>query len=212
MKLKSFGCSFIYGSELSDENTQRICPSRKTWPALLAQHLGYQYECYALPGAGNLSIAQSVLDQAVDPTPALFVINWSFIDRFDYQFNSTPLKWSTCRPNESDLESETYYKLYHNEYRDKLTTLINMQACVTALQGHKVIMTYMDDLIFDQRWHVTPGVLSMQNSLKPIVKTFNDKNFRDWAQSQGHKITAAGHLLDSGHRAAFEYVLNHNFV
>lgn len=212
MKLKSFGCSFIYGSELSDENPCLIRPSRKTWPALLAHHLGYQYECYALPGAGNLSITQQVLDQAADPEPALYIINWSFIDRFDYKFEDISLKWHTCRPSETDLESETYYKLYHSEYRDKLTTLINMQACAAALYGQKVIMTYMDDLTFDQRWHTTPGVAAMQNTLRPVTKQFDGKNFREWASTQGHKITAAGHLLDSGHRAVFEYVLDHNFV
>lgn len=210
MKLKSFGCSFIYGSELSDDIESKLRPSKKTWPALLAQHLGYQYECYALPGAGNLSIAQQILDQAADPNPSVFVINWTFIDRFDYRYDNIPLKWHTCRPGDAD--AETYYKLYHDEYRDKLSALINIQACLSALQKHKVVMTYMDDLMFDQQWHTTPGVVAMQNLLRPVMKEFDGKNFKDWAQNQGHKITAMGHLLESGHQAAFEYALNHNFV
>ena len=75
MNLKSFGCSFIYGSELSDEipnNTHRH-HSKLTWPGQLAQHLNYDYLCYARPGAGNLQIAEQVLTHiATNKKTALF--------------------------------------------------------------------------------------------------------------------------------------------
>jgi hypothetical protein len=43
MNLKSFGCSFIFGSELSDDGRNGLYAtgSRLTWPAHVAQHLGY---------------------------------------------------------------------------------------------------------------------------------------------------------------------------
>ena len=89
MKLKSFGCSLIYGSELSDEvlfdpiKRQPPRHSKLTWPALLAQKLNYLYRCHARPGSGNLQIADRVLRQLATNEQALFIINWSFIDRFD---------------------------------------------------------------------------------------------------------------------------------
>jgi hypothetical protein len=59
MKLTSYGDSFIFGTDLADAemipNTSGK-PSQHTWPALLAQHLGYQYRCRAYPGCGNLLI------------------------------------------------------------------------------------------------------------------------------------------------------------
>ena len=66
MKLKSFGCSFIYGTDLADDGRGFIAatPSRLTWPALLAQNLDYSYECYARPGCGNLRILEKILNQA----------------------------------------------------------------------------------------------------------------------------------------------------
>ena len=62
MNLKSFGCSFIYGNELSDEVGTEVYlnPSQLTWPALLSKQYDYGYQCYARPGSGNLQIAEKV--------------------------------------------------------------------------------------------------------------------------------------------------------
>ena len=45
MDVKSFGCSFIFGSELSDDGYggPYATPSQLTWPAHLARHLGHGY-------------------------------------------------------------------------------------------------------------------------------------------------------------------------
>ena len=66
MKLKSFGCSFTYGSDLHDckkylEENNKTVPSQYTWPALLANEFDMSYECFASPGAGNFK----TLDDAV---------------------------------------------------------------------------------------------------------------------------------------------------
>ena len=76
MKLKSFGCSFIYGTELADATCipGATIPSNTSYAAHLAKHLKCQYECYARPGAGNLQIAERVLSQAVNSEPTLFLI------------------------------------------------------------------------------------------------------------------------------------------
>ena len=115
MNLKSFGCSFIYGSELSDEiiydPSKHRSPrhSKSTWPAHLARHLNYDYQCYARPGAGNLQIAERVLSHLATNETALFVINWTFIDRFDYFDINNPTRffnntWSTIMPvDETDI-------------------------------------------------------------------------------------------------------------
>jgi len=170
MNLKSFGCSFIYGSELSDEQlwikgVQKQKHSKLTWPAHLARHLNYDYLCYARPGAGNLQIAEQVLTHLATNEQALFIINWTFIDRFDY-FNLTnpnkwpgAMPWSTIMPiDETDI-AKTYYKELHSEIRDKLTTLMSIKLVLDTLKQKNCpfIMTYMDDLIFDQRWHTTPA-------------------------------------------------------
>ena len=87
MKLKSFGCSFIFGSDLADAvaiPSQFTVASQFTWPAIVAKKLNYDYECFARPAAGNLQIAEQALSQAANSPESLFVISWSWIDRFDH--------------------------------------------------------------------------------------------------------------------------------
>ena len=87
MTLKSFGCSFIFGSELADDGRDGpyATPSQLTWPAHLSKHLSRDYQCYARPGAGNLQILEQLLNQsAINDDTDLFVIGWTWIDRFDY--------------------------------------------------------------------------------------------------------------------------------
>ena len=167
MNLKSFGCSFIFGSELSDDaqNDQYPTGSRLTWPAHLAAYLGYDYLIYARPGAGNLQIAERVLTHL-----------------------ATNL---------------------HSEIRDKLATLMSVRLVIDTLKqkGCPFIMTYMDDLMFDRRWHTTPAITDLQDYIRPHMTTFGGMNFQQWSKKNGHPITAIGHPLESAHAAAGQLII-----
>lgn len=212
MKLKSFGCSFIYGSELPDTQFGRslVWPSKKTWPALLASHHSIKYKSFARPGIGNLRIAEQILNECAAAELAVFVINWTFIDRYDYIDSEN---WSTILPGNNDTKSKLYYQNFHSEYCDKLATLTMMKLCVDTMLQHniKFVMTYTDDLVFDAQWHSSPAVTLLQNYIKPYCVTFNNKSFIQYAQDLGHEVTPTGHLLDSGHQACFEYAKTHFF-
>jgi len=216
MNLKSFGCSFIFGSELSDDgkNGLYFTGSRLTWPAHVADHLGYEYFTYARPGAGNLQIAERVLSQLATNEQSLFVIGWTYIDRFDYISTTNSSKWpgmpwSTLMPIDTDAVAETYYRDLHSEMRDKLTTLMSIRTVIDTLKqkGCPFIMTYMDDLILDQRWNTTPAITDLQEYIRPHMTTFEGMNFQQWSKKNGHAITDAGHPLESAHRAAGELMV-----
>ena len=219
MKLKSFGCSFIFGTDLHDDS--RLLPkahfSNFTWPALLAQKHGWDYVCYARPGAGNLEIVERLLSQLTDTEPAVYVIGWTWIDRFsctrqhDAWWNSP---WRTIMPVDTDSTAEIYYRDLHSEMRDKLTTLLNIKVAIDALKqhGHQFIMTYMDDLIFDSRWNTTPGMSLLQGYCKPYMTSFDNKNLLDWSRDNEHQISATMHPLESAHQAAFELIDSYNLV
>ncbi len=86
MILKSFGCSFVYGTDLADDPNGfgKKPASQLTWPALLAKHFNWDYQCFAKPGIGNLQILARLLDSLAVDQPAFFVVTWTWIDRFDY--------------------------------------------------------------------------------------------------------------------------------
>ena len=216
MKLKSFGCSFIFGTDLHDDShlDAKATPSRHTWPALLAKQKQWNYCCYARPGSGNLQIVERVLNQLADTEPAVYVVGWTWIDRFDYTTQDTPPRWRTIMPVDSSALAETYYKQIHSEYRDKLLTLINVKTAIDALKasGQPFIMTYMDDLMFDQRWNVSPAISTLQNYCRPYMTRFENKNFLDFSRDSGFKISATQHPLEDAHRAAAELINSYCLV
>jgi len=216
MNLKSFGCSFIFGSELSDDGkySNFATGSQLTWPAHLANHFNYQYLTYSRPGAGNLQIAERALSQLATNEQAFFVIGWTYIDRFDYINVDDPEKWrgmpwSTLMPIDTTDIAATYYKNLHSEIRDKLTTLMSVRLVIDTLKqkGCPFIMTYMDDLMFDQRWHTALAITDLQNYIKPHMTTFEGTNFQQWSKKNGYPITAVGHPLESAHAAAGELMI-----
>jgi hypothetical protein len=220
MILKSFGCSFIFGSELADDgrNLPTPTPSNFTWPAHLARHLNYDYQCYARPGSGNLQIAERVLSHATNVDNSMFVIGWTWIDRFDYTnstISNSPqaskwTNWRTIMPVDETTLAKTYYQGLHTEYRDKLTTLMSIRLVIDTLKQKNIpfLMTYMDDLIFDQRWNTTPAVTDLQEYIKPYMTTFEGQSFLNWSRKNGHSITKLGHPLEEAHTVAGDYIIN----
>jgi hypothetical protein len=216
MKLKSFGCSFIFGSDLADDgrNGPYATPSQYTWPAHLARHLDYQYECYARPGAGNLQILESVLNQIPNSnSDDFFVIGWTWIDRFDYYpvNPTTPSRspWRTIMPIDTNDLAKVYYRDLHSEYRDKFTCLSYIKLAIDSLKQKniKFLMTYMDRLLFDQRWHTSPGVLSLQEYIHPYTTEFEGQTFLEWSRANGYPESVAWHPLEAAHRAAGDYIV-----
>ena len=211
MNLKSFGCSFIFGSELSDDgrNGSYATGSRLTWPAHLSKHLGYEYLTYSRPGSGNLQIAERVLSHLATNEQSFFVIGWTYIDRFDYVSVANPGKWpgmpwSTLMPIDTGAVAEIYYRDLHSEIRDKLATLMSIRVVIDTLKQKNCpfIMTYMDELMLDQRWNTTPAITDLQNYIAPYMTTFEGQNFQQWSKKNGHTITDIGHPLESAHAAA----------
>lgn len=212
MILKSFGCSFIFGSELADDGPYAT-PSQLTWPAHLAQGLGYEYQCHARPGAGNLQILEQILNQAAGNNNDLFVVGWTWIDRFDYYPVNPAIPgrspWRTIMPVDTDKLAKVYYRDVHSEYRDKFTCLSYIKLAIDTLdqKGIPFVMTYMDEISFDQQWHVTPAVIDLQECVKPRMTKFNDLSFLEWSRKNGHPETANWHPLEAAHRAAGDYII-----
>lgn len=208
MILKSFGCSFIYGSELDTGPAA----SDQTWPALLAKHLGLPYQCFATPGAGNTRIAERVLNQIALGEPALYVIGWTFIDRFDYR-PAERNYWRTLTAWDQGPVAQHYYRDLHSQYLDKHNSLTQANLVLQQLQTHgcDFFMTYMDHLMFETEFHCSPAMRLMQQQLQPHMHSFDQQTFLEWSKSQGFEIGSKGnHPLHTAHRAAADYVIKHH--
>jgi hypothetical protein len=215
MKVKSFGCSFIYGSDLADDGNGLYIapPSKLSWPSLVAQNMNLPYECYAYPSSGNLRILEQLLSQAAHNDPALFIIGWTWIDRFDYidelaQCSSHP--WKTVLPGSSTIEASTYFKNFHTQFRDKLVALSYIKLAIDTLKqkNYPFIMTYMDDLIFETNWHCNPAITDMQDYVRPYLSNFDGMSMLDWSRKYGYKISEAWHPLEEAQAGAAKIVIN----
>lgn len=216
MKVKSFGCSFIFGNDLHDDgrNDAWATPSQHTWPALIAKNLGFDYGCHAKGGVGNMYILSRLLyhvGELKNPGP-LFLIGWSWCDRFDYMTQSkldTRDPWDSIRPTTNTKEAEFYYRHLHSEPRDKLSSLICIDTAITVLKARNIpfIMTCIDDLIFDRRWHNTYDISTMQDRVEPYITRFEGKNFLDWSREKGFPISETLHPLEEAHAGAAEYLM-----
>jgi len=208
MKLKSFGCSFVYGSDLDRKATQGIKASAHTWPALLSQRLGHGYQCHARPGIGNMQIFDTVLREIQSNDQSIFVIAWTWIDRHDFQAHGKP-EWSTLRPTtESDL-AKVYYQDLHSQHRDQLQSLAVIAAACALLKSHGIpfVMTAMDDLLWEQRWNNKQHLVPLQRQIRDCVTDFDGTDFLSWSVQHKHDISENLHPMHSAHQAAADYIL-----
>jgi hypothetical protein len=209
--IKSFGCSFIYGSELPGESFDEPgSPSILSWPAVIAENLELNYECFASLGAGNFKIYCDILANSYQNDQSLYLINWTWIDRFDYVNQNE--QWNTLRPAEDSQLEHFYYKNLHSQLCD----MINSASYIVSAAEHlaslncKFIMTYMDyNLLMpvNPLWQDPRYLEVLQKKLGKLLVNFDDKNFLDWSRDNNFAISKSWHPLEQAHSAAADYWL-----
>ena len=170
-----------------------------------------------------MQILEQVLNQAAGTDNDLFVVNWSWIDRYDYidqttdhwQQNMVPPKtsWKTIMPVDTTNLAQTYYKELHSQYQDKLTTLIYIKTAIDILKQRecRFVMTYIDDLIFETEWEPNPAISDLQKYIKPYMTQFENKTFLEWSNHRGFEISPSLHPLEEAHQNASKYIMRQVF-
>ena len=210
MKIISVGDSFFWGDDLADQNYPYL-PSESVYPSLLAKQLNFDYECLAVPGAGNFLIYTKLIKSLnANKEDCLYFINWSWIDRFDYADKEIYGGWNTVRPGlDNPKKDNFYYKNFHSELQDKLLSLTYIFSAIQLLQqtNCKFIMTYMDHLLLDKTWHCPPEINLLQQKVQPFLETFDGLTFLEWSRANGFSESIGWHPLEEAHQAAAEYWL-----
>jgi len=107
----SFGDSFIFGSELDNNDN-----GSQAWPGLIARELDCNYKTFAVPGCGNENIARQIYTYFANNTADLVIVNWTWITRWDFHIihNGNDLT-DTHNLNEYVSKSE-YESIAGNEW------------------------------------------------------------------------------------------------
>ena len=112
-KIIAGGCSFTYGSELSDASHGKM--SVKSWAPLLINSNNHQYFCTARPGYGNSSIARRVFSAVASMEEVGgVVVMWSFLSRYDWAMPRhkalEDTRWATISPWDTNTGDEEAYR------------------------------------------------------------------------------------------------------
>jgi hypothetical protein len=218
MKIKSFGCSFIYGSDLilthkeNNYNSFFSPLSYDTWPSMMADHYQVKFENYAWPGVGNCRILEQILTQAELSDPAVFIISWTWLDRFDFLQPVTE-QWNTLRPDGDTNLHKMYYKQLYNQYHTMLTNASYIATAINVLNIKQIpfCMTVMDTTLFDPidpDWQDPYAIRSLQTLIKPYITWFDGLDFLSWSRHNKFAISDSWHPLEQAHRAAADYMIS----
>lgn len=201
-----FGDSFIYGSDLQDCINVN---SHSVWPALIAKQLGLSYYSRAHSGIGNNRILSEILTCIAEhKNSVIYAINWTWVDRYDH-YDFVNDRWDAIRPTSNTSTGKLYYKHLHSELTDKFDTLtaISLAQQHLELNNCAYIMTYIDPLFLDSKWHAPSYIRYLQSSVKNKLHTFDGLGFLDWSRKHGYPESSGWHPLEQAHSAAADYWL-----
>jgi hypothetical protein len=221
-KIVSFGDSFVFGTELGDNNH-----GDKGWIGLAARKLGVDYTTTAVPGCGNENISRQILTYfSNNPSDnVLAVINWTWGARWDFYVPGKET-WTTlgltCVPSKLApmvglTEAEKILEFYnkypgHSTLWDKFRTLQTIYSTQQFLKHMNVpsVQTYMDSEMWDDTWHAPDYIKILQDLTKEPLQTFEGLTFLDWSYKHGFAVTDPGlHPLEEAHAAACDLWLDY---
>jgi len=207
-QIVSFGDSFTYGTDLADCDQRRF--SNSTWPALIAEKELLRYKSWAEGGCGNQRIAYRVIEaygQSYFKERNFYIINWTWIERFDYIDPATDV-WNTVHPIHDGLTEHFFYKNIDSQPWNMIRNLQTIWGVISFLKSHdcKFVMTCLDSTLWNKDYTLkyTPAISTLQNLVKPHITNFQDKNFLEWANEQGFSKGLTGHPLEDAHREAYK--------
>lgn len=214
----AIGDSFTRGDELADCPPQTEiddCASASTWPALLAQSLDVTYQSCSLGGAGNQWISWQVGCRLKPDT--LYVVNWSWFERFDYVDIDSDL-WTTTHPQHEDKLDHYFYRNIDSDIWNLHRNLQQMHSAISLLKQNNsaFIMTCLDtqyNLTYNDLRSPGPGTIawtkaisSLQEQVLPYIVDFEGQSFLEWTKRKHYPIGPNGHPLEKAHAEAAKYI------
>lgn len=215
-KIVSFGDSFIYGVELTNNYD-----GSQAWPAIAARSLGLDYKTCAEPGCGNESITRQILSYFANHShdDTLAVINWTWAHRWDFYFGQGKEQWATLGPMSVP---HRYFALLDRSQSQRVVDFAKDYGCASLLwnkvrslqtimvaqqylrhQGIPCVQTFMDPDMMDTVIHAPDYVQEMQLLIEPNLSTWEGHNFLDWSRMRGYTVSNPGlHPLEDAHQAA----------
>ena len=190
------GCSHAEGSEMGTEAYGRA----NSYPALLAERMGYVAHNHAIGGSSNDAMFRIFESEHKDYN--IVIACWTGHNRSE-AWNKNKQEWIPFCPGTdfTKLEELSDYVQqwvvhYTNETTGRLNKLKNIVALNALAQAHDVPVINIDSF-----WPVH-GYAWPSNVHWPVSTTF-----WDWADAQRYAHTPWGHFGRDAHSAFADYIL-----
>jgi hypothetical protein len=198
MLLYTLGDSFTYGEELPD-------PATQSWPALMANKLGYDLRNRGRPGCGNSYMIKTAIKEVPVLKPDLVIVAWSSCGRMEFAdeysvydiWPGSQRKYERPYPHRKELEK--YITTYHNEqhqYRSWLRSVILLQDFFKLRNiNYRFVNTFDNQNLVDR----------YIKCAKEYVNLIDTGNFIGWPRTgivewaSGCPVGPRHHPLEAGH-------------
>lgn len=194
------GCSHAAGTEIFPHPKD---PSNHSYPAIIAQLLGYTINNQGIPGGSNDAIFRIFEEQRSTLNDSDIVIAcWTGYNRTEI-WNEANNQWQAIAAGKLDISPQEYldyqeqWVVYHTDNRiGRLNKIKNILAlnCLADQQNIKVIN-------IDSFWPV-PRMTWPDSIHWPVNDTFCN-----WCDERNYPHTAWGHYFELAHRDFAEFVI-----
>jgi hypothetical protein len=236
MKLYFNGCSYTWGDDLSD-------PDSQAWPVLIAKNLNCKFINDSVSGGTNDRIMYQTIKNIHDFDK--FYIAWTYTTRFtryradnNHMVNFNPQLANNMYGNSSEFKEYglMHYTFWHNElyaFKLWLQNIILLQRFFESEKKSYVMIN--SDNNFIDKWSTSwqnfnssvqyllcfdlmndDQLYTEYGEIQQLIKQIDSKHFLGWNTwwitdlTKQYPVGSTGHLLEQGHQAVAEYILTND--
>jgi len=182
------GCSHATGSEMFPWPQETRYHS---YPAVIAQDLGYAVNNLSIPGGSNDAMFRIYEEQKTQPD--LIIACWTGFNRTEIWNDN---QWQALAPGRDDGDSKLWLSYYATDQIGRLNKIKNILALNTIAQHHGVQVINIDSF-----WSVDDFAWP-DNFYWPA-----NTNFWDWCVENRFDRTPHGHFFEPAHKKFAEIVV-----
>jgi hypothetical protein len=151
---------------------------------------------------------------------ALFIINWSWFERFDYVDVDTETDdWAVTHPRHEEKLDHYFYRNLDSDIWNLHRNLQQMHSTISLLKQNNIdfVITCIDphySANFDNmrppgstvstEWN--SAISNLQEQVVPYIVDFEGMSFLEWSKHKQYPIGPNGHPLEKAHIEAAKYI------
>jgi hypothetical protein len=210
-RLLTVGCSFTYGEELTN-------PESQSWSALLAEEFKYELTNLGKCGGSNDYIFRTAVEYTVDERYDLIIVQWTEPSRVEVwnECKNAPVNVSANPNGEFIVDHllpwvKAYYKYSYNEqfaFRNWAVKILTLQHYFNSI-NQPYCMVGVSGLNPKGHWR------NFREQLRHLWNQVNAEHYigwphiglKDWYISE--PVGSGQHPLESGHRKIADEIAKH---